>query len=228
MIYRMLQHLYMQAYTVDFGFDAFWSVNDSWATTRLHVHAQMYGLGDKYHLPALKKEALRRFDQDVRIPTDSKSETLRLLLVVPTIYSTTPETDRQLRNLVVRQVFQRHHIASKYFVEELDTALEVRQFARDLIVLHSKRPTVDNSALTQAYVIWHRCVRTLLAVVTPFQTAAGFIHRGVMRLFTSSVVCFFAFVIAYSFPFLFYCYCKAKIRQLEHWQRLEQWAIRHG
>ena len=49
-----------------------------------------------------------------------------------------------------------------------------------------------------------------------------------MRLFTSSIVCFFAFVIAYSFPFLFYFYCKAKIRQLEHWQRLEQWAIRHG
>ena len=111
MIYRMLQHLYMQAYTVDFGFDAFWSLNDSWATTGLHVHVhvRMYGLGDKYHLPALKKEALRRFDQDVRIPTNSKSETLTLLSVIPTIYSTTPEIDRQLRNLVVRQVFQRYH-----------------------------------------------------------------------------------------------------------------------
>ena len=153
MIHRMLQHLYMQAYTEDFGFDPVWAVIDSWARTHLHVHAQMYGLGDKYHLPALKKEALRRFDEDVQKPMDGDEQTLRLLLVVPTIYSTTPESDRPLRNLVAREVFQRYHIASEVFVEELDTALEVRQFARDLIILHSKRPTVDNSALTKAYLI---------------------------------------------------------------------------
>ena len=134
MIHRMLQHLYMQPYAVNLGFNAFWCMNDSWAKSRLHVHAHMYGLGDKYHLPALKKEAARRFSNDIRIPRNVKGETLALLSVVPVIYTTTPDSDRRLRNLVAPEIFQRYTIASKYFVDELDTALEFRQFARSIIV----------------------------------------------------------------------------------------------
>ena len=107
-MHRMLQHLYLQTHTVNLSLSIFWSSNDSWAKTRLHVHAQMYSLGDKYDVPGLKKEAARRFDKDVEIPGDTKcKETLTLLSVVPHIYATTPDSDRGLRDLVVRHVFQR-------------------------------------------------------------------------------------------------------------------------
>ena len=118
----MLQYLFMQSYTVDLGLDAFWSLNDGWAKTRLHVHALMYSLGDKYDLPGLNKEAARRFKEDVEISGDDKCEILTLLSVVPTVYATTPDSDRGLRNQVVRQIFQGYDTASKHFVEELDTA----------------------------------------------------------------------------------------------------------
>ena len=117
MIYRMLEYLYIQDYTVDLGFDPFWSVNDSWAQSPLHVHAQMYSLGDKYDLPGLKKEAVRRFINDIAIPGDKKCETLTLLSVIPNVYTTTPESDRGLRDLVARHVFQRYKIASKHFTK---------------------------------------------------------------------------------------------------------------
>ena len=87
MVYRMLQHLYMQTYTVNLYHDPFWCSNDSWAMTRLHVHAQMYSLGDKYDISSLKKEATQRFTKDVHIPGDKKSETLTLLSVVDLIYT---------------------------------------------------------------------------------------------------------------------------------------------
>ena len=166
MVHRMLQHLYLQTYTVDLGLDPFWSLNDSWAKTRLHVHAQIYSLGDKYDIPSLKKEAARRFREDVGVPGHRKRETLTLLSVVDKIYTTTPDSDRGLRDLVVRQIFQRYNTASKHFVEELDNALEVRQFARDLVVLHRKGPTLSMryAALArEVYRIWHSYVVPLLA-----------------------------------------------------------------
>ena len=179
MVYRMLQHLYMQTYIVNLGQDEFWSLNDSWAKTPLQVHAQMYSLGDKYDLPGLKKEAARRFNEDVKISGDSKCETLTLLSVVPTVYEITLDSDRGLRDIVVRQIFQRYATASKHFVEELDTALEVRQFARDIIVLHRKKPPTKHAALIrEMYWIWHYCVPRLqtVTVISP-PTAAAFRAR---------------------------------------------------
>lgn len=181
MIYRMLQHLYMQTYTVNLGHDPFWSMNDSWATTRLHVHAQMYGLGDKYDLPSLEKEAARRFGEDVKIPGHSKRETLTLLSVVQTVYKTTPDSDRGLRNLIVGQIFQRYGKASKHFVEELDNALEVRQFARDIIVLHRESPPIEVDTIAQkAYRIWHRHVQPLLAATIPFFRNVAHLHARIL------------------------------------------------
>ena len=174
MIYRMLEYLYMQDYTVDLGFDPFWSVIDSWTQTRLHVHAQMYSLGDKYDLPGLKKEALRRFINDIAIPGDKKRETLTLLSVIPTVYTTTPESDRGLRDLVARHIFQRYKIASKLFIKELDTALKVPQFARDIVILDRNRPAIDFTALTKKlHRYWHRCLQKLRTVATSLSNAAA-------------------------------------------------------
>ena len=175
----MLEYLYMQDYTVDLGFDPFWSVNDSWAQTRLHVHTHMYSLGDKYDLPGLKKEAARRFINDIAIPGDKKRETLTLLSVIPTIYTTTPDSDRGLRDLVARHIFQRYRTASKHFIKELETALEVPQFARDIIILDRSRPFIDITALTKKLRRYgHRCLQPLRPAATSFSnTAAAFRTR---------------------------------------------------
>ena len=199
MIYRMLEYLYMQDYTVDLGFDPFWSVNDSWAQTRLHVHAQMYRLGDKYDLPGLKKEAARRFINDIAIPGDKKRETLTLLSVIPTIYSATPDSDRGLRDLVARHIFQRYRTASKHFIKELDTALEVPQFAGDIIILDRNRPAIDITALTKKlHRYWHRCLRTLRTAATSFSnTAAAFRTRVLAtRITLNGTVNFVTIVLA--------------------------------
>ena len=173
MIYRMLEYLYMQEYTVDLGFDPFWSVNDSWAQSRLHVHAQMYSLGDKYDLAGLKKEAGQRFIDDITIPGDKKRETLTLLSVIPTIYTTTLDSDRGLRDLVAWHTFQRYRIASKYFIKELDSALKVPQFAQDIVMLDRNRPAMDSTALGKKFHrYWHRCLQTLRRAASLFNTAA--------------------------------------------------------
>ena len=196
MIYRMLEYLYMQDYTVDLGFDPFWSVNDAWAQTRLHVHAQMYSLGDKYDLPGLKKEAVRRFINDIAIPGDKKRETLTLLSVIPTVYTATPESDRGLRDLVARHIFQRYKIASKHFIKELDTALKVPQFAREIVILDRNRPAIDITALTKKlYRYWHRCLQTLRTAATSLSTAAAFRTRVLATRVTLNGIGIFAAIV---------------------------------
>lgn len=204
MVYRMLQHFYLQAYTGNLGLDPFWSRNDSWAKTRLHVHVQMYSLGDKYDVPSLKKEAARRFGEDVRIPGDRKRETRTLLSVVRQIYTTTPASDRRLRALVVQHIFQRYDTASKHLVEELDTALEVRHFAREIIALHRERPTMRETAIAIASEvdrIWHRYVRPLLAAtISALPTAASLRARllaagmAIGRILCTCMVGFLLFI----------------------------------
>lgn len=192
MVYRMLQHLYMQDYTVSLFHDAFWSSNDFWAVTRLHVHAHMYSLGDKYDIPSLKKEARQRFSKDVIIPGDKKSETLTLLSVVNLIYTSTPDSDRGLRNLVVRQIYQRYAIASKHFVDDFETALQVPHFARDSIVLHRKRSIINYADLADlaenVYRIWLSHIRPLLVAMIAVLPPVATIWNNVVAGFTSIVM----------------------------------------
>lgn len=166
----------------------------------------MYSLGDKYDLPGLKKEVARRFEKDVEIPGDGKRETMTLLSVVPAVYSTTPDNDRCLRDLIVRQIFQRDDIASKHFVEELDTALEFRHFARDMLALQSKKPLVDYAALAKdIHRIWHRCVEMPLGTATSSLhiaarssariVATGITHPTALNIFWNVVAWFAKLII---------------------------------
>ena len=135
----------------------------------------MYCLGDKYDVRSLKKEAVRRFSEDMKTLGNLKSQTRTLLSVVPTVYLTTPDSDRGLRNLLVQHVFERYNTASKHFVEELDTAFEVRQFARDIIVLLKKRPRFNYADVASN--VYRTCCRYVpplpVATTSYFPTAAA-------------------------------------------------------
>jgi len=70
----------------------------------LSTHAQMYALGDKYAIPALSSDAATKFSISVGnasiagpFPQWLVSEMLK---AVPDIYTSTPETDRELRDKV--------------------------------------------------------------------------------------------------------------------------------
>lgn len=63
-----------------------------------HVNVQMYIMGDKYGIWGLKKTAEAKFEKAI---TQNKG-ILDLLPVVGTIYESTPEQDRGLRDIAVR------------------------------------------------------------------------------------------------------------------------------
>lgn len=57
----------------------------------LYQHAGMYGIGHKYDLPGLKHEAVQHFG-------NTSFSTTELVNILPFIYSTTPKSDRALRD----------------------------------------------------------------------------------------------------------------------------------
>ena len=69
--------------------------------SELHTHLKMYALGDEYGIKDLKKEALGKFQAIMKGKKGKSDECTAVLEVIPTIYSSTPESDRSLRDIVV-------------------------------------------------------------------------------------------------------------------------------
>ena len=78
--------------------------------SRLHLNAQMYSTGDKYDMPSLKEKAAEKFDATIREvhshqkmnPGIGPSLVDEIMEAIPHIYSSTPDTDRRLRDRVVQ------------------------------------------------------------------------------------------------------------------------------
>lgn len=69
----------------------------------LHTNAEMYILGEKYDLPALKKLALVKFDNAEKEMV-SKAKRDHVLSLIPLVYTGTLDTDRGLRDRMVQYV----------------------------------------------------------------------------------------------------------------------------
>ena len=96
---RMLEHLYGANYPGhkrDLPDDP-----ESSYISELHIHAQMYGLADEYDIKDLKEEALWKFKLSLQVVEEFENEQEKLLATIPLIYSTTPDSDRGLRDVVV-------------------------------------------------------------------------------------------------------------------------------
>ncbi len=94
----MLQHLYAFDYSghkISIG-----DCEESSYVSELHTHVQMYALGDQYDIKDLKEEALWKFNHAVAAK-EWNDELTSMVKVIPTIYATTPESDRSLRDVVV-------------------------------------------------------------------------------------------------------------------------------
>ena len=95
----MLQHLYTFDYPghkMSIGDD-----EESSHVSELHTHAQMYALGDEYDIPDLKEEALWKFEKAIEAMEGLSDELTDIIEVIPTVYETTPDGDRSLRDAVV-------------------------------------------------------------------------------------------------------------------------------
>ena len=69
--------------------------------SELHTHASMYALGDQYDISDLREEALWKFKRSMGTIEGHSARLTSEVEVIPTIYSTTPSSDRGLRDAVV-------------------------------------------------------------------------------------------------------------------------------
>ena len=95
----MLQHLY----TLDYSGHKI-SIGDEEEpsyVSDLHTHASVYALGDEYGIVDLKEEALWKFKEAMEAKKGYNDELELLIEVIPTVYETTPSSDRGLRDVVV-------------------------------------------------------------------------------------------------------------------------------
>ena len=61
----------------------------------------MYALGEEYDITDLKEEALWKFKKAIEAKKGLSDKLTALLEVIPTVYETTPDSDRSLRDVVV-------------------------------------------------------------------------------------------------------------------------------
>ena len=96
---RMLHHLY--------GFDysghkiSIGDEEEPSHISELRTHANMYALGDEYGIVDLKEEALWKFKRTIKAKKGHEDELESVIEVVPIVYTTTPSSDRGLRDAVV-------------------------------------------------------------------------------------------------------------------------------
>ena len=73
--------------------------------SRLDTIVKMYALGDRYRLEGLKQEAAEQFKARLEACVEEcfLEPIEELIAVIPLIYTTTPDTDRGLRDQAVEQ-----------------------------------------------------------------------------------------------------------------------------
>ena len=69
--------------------------------SELHTHASMYALGDEYGILDLKEEALWKFKRTMEAKKGHEDELESVIEAMPIVYTTTPSSDRGLRDAVV-------------------------------------------------------------------------------------------------------------------------------
>ena len=69
--------------------------------SELHTHAEMYAIAEVYDIKDLKEEALWKFEKDIKDKQGHNDELKHVTEVIPTVYATTPDSDRGLRDVVV-------------------------------------------------------------------------------------------------------------------------------
>ncbi len=98
MVWRMIKYFYLGDYP-DSG--PALEIGPEEYVSSMNINAELYALGDKYDIKGLKKLSSKKFEAALdRI----RGGALEFCAAIPLVYTTTPDTDRTLRDLVFRAV----------------------------------------------------------------------------------------------------------------------------
>lgn len=97
LVTRMIDCLYSGSYT-DFSLEA---DGQDWKSPH-QLHAAMYALGDKWDIAVIKETALLNFNKHAA--KFGSSDLLGLIDSIPIVYSSTPDSERTLRDATVDKV----------------------------------------------------------------------------------------------------------------------------
>lgn len=132
----MLQHLY----TIDYSGHKI-SIGDDEEpshVSELLTHVKMYALGEELDIKDLKEEALCKFEISMWAKRGQSGEIKCLLEVVPAIYTTTPESDRGLRDIVAE--FGAQHMERMKDLPELkDVVVQAPNFLVEVVPRYFRR-----------------------------------------------------------------------------------------
>jgi hypothetical protein len=98
------------------------------AVPNLIVHAQVYALAEKYSVDGLKELALEKFEKEV----ESHWNTDDFLQAAEVVYTSTVESDRGMRDIVLRTFYRHHSLLGKR--EGKDVVKNVENIAYDLVI----------------------------------------------------------------------------------------------
>ncbi|KAF4999389.1 hypothetical protein FGRMN_2530 [Fusarium graminum] len=87
----------------------------------LHLHAKVYALGEKYGIETLKTLALRKFGAEVEFHLYSQD----FLLAIQEAYSSTIESDRGLRNMIVKTMKKHSDLLERPSVQKTIKSTEL-------------------------------------------------------------------------------------------------------
>lgn len=109
-------------------------LSDSHDISPLDTNVKMYAMGEKYGIAGLKQLALNKFE--VAFDCVKARDLGEFLFVIPDVYSSTPDTDDGLRNLVVSLPTTRKDCYKRLMIhpELKSTIIQTPLFALGLII----------------------------------------------------------------------------------------------
>lgn len=128
----MLQHLYAHEYSG--SQESSGGVTETSFISELHTHVKMYALADEYDIKDLKIEASRNFTAAMVDKEGQGDDVTAVLKVIPAIYTTTPDSDRGLRDFAVE--FCAQHLERMKDLPELeDVVFQAPKFMVEVLPL---------------------------------------------------------------------------------------------
>ena len=128
LVARLIDCLYLGTYN---DFKMMKDDEQYWKSAH-QLHAEMFSLGDKYDCAVLRESALAKFTEHA--DNNDGYDPLGFIASIPIVYSSTPDSERALRDVVVEKI---KVAPNRFLAEDVKAAFqkvvyEVPEFSWDL------------------------------------------------------------------------------------------------
>lgn len=103
------------------------------------LHAELYAAGDRFGIPSLHRLCLQKYEQELKSTTIS----MELLDSLYAVFEKTPDSDRSLRDIVIRHMrLHRKDVKGNGSIETCfkETALDIPSFTYELLESYISSP----------------------------------------------------------------------------------------